>query len=167
MILSRLVGFVPGYLYGMVLALVFSREGGEDAETNELTIDSIVLLAVAFSSWFGLGAVRASGGGGWSEFLEAALAMSTVAAFEGLVFGLLPIHGMPGRILFKRRRVMWAVIWGLALLAFFHVLVNPRSGYLVDTAAVPVLTTYGLLVFFGALSFGLSLWFRRTARKPS
>lgn len=164
-ILSRLVGFVPGYLYGVVLALVFSREAGEDAETNELTVDSIVLLAIAFSSWFGLGAVRASGGGSWSEFLEAALAMSTVAAFEGLVFGLLPIHGMPGRILFKRRRVMWAVIWGLALLAFFHVLVNPRSGYLVDTAAVPVLTTYGLLAFFGGLSFGLSLWFRRSARK--
>jgi hypothetical protein len=146
---------------------VFSRESGGDAQTNELTIDSIVLLAIALSSWFGLGAVRAGGGGSWSEFLEAALAMSTVAAFEGLVFGRLPIHGMPGRILFKRRRVMWAVIWGLADFAFFHVLVNPQSGYLVDTAAVPVLTTNGLLVFFGGLSFGLSLWFRRSDRKPT
>ncbi|MGQ0849578.1 MAG: FGLLP motif-containing membrane protein, partial [Actinomycetota bacterium] len=162
-ILSRLVGFVPGYLYGIVLAMVFSHEVGEDAETSELTFASTFLLVIALSSWVGLGAVRADGGGKWSEVMESALAMSTVAAFEGLVFGLLPIHGMPGRILFQRRRWLWAVIWGLAVLAFFHVLVNPQSGYLVNNAVVPVATTFGLLAFFALLSFGLSFWFRRGA----
>jgi hypothetical protein len=44
-------------------------------------------------------------------FLE--VAMTTVSAFEALVFGLLPIHGMPGKVLFKYRRWLWPIIGGL------------------------------------------------------
>ncbi|HJU81566.1 MAG TPA: FGLLP motif-containing membrane protein, partial [Acidimicrobiia bacterium] len=159
-VLSRLIGFLPGYLYGMVLALVFAGEVDEKAEANEVIVTALVLLGLAFAAWFGLGAVRASETSTLSETIEAGLAMTTVAAFEGLVFGLLPIHGMPGRILFKSRRWQWAVIWGLALLAFFHVLVNPQSGYLVDTAVVPVATTYALLALFSLISVVLWAWFR-------
>lgn len=166
-ILSRLVGFVPGYLYGMVLALVFSHEVGEKEETNEVTVASISLLLIALASWLGLGAVRGGGEASWSLLVEAALAMSVVAAFEGLVFGLLPVRGMPGRVLFQRRRWVWAAIWGLAVLAFFHVLVNPQSGYLVDTAVVPVATTFGMLALFALASFGLSFWFRRPGKVRS
>ena len=166
-ILSRLVGFVPGYLYGMVLALVFSHEVGEKTETNEVTFASISLLLIALASWLGLGAVRGGSEATWSLPVEAALAMSVVAAFEGLVFGLLPVRGMPGRVLFQRRRWVWAAIWGLAVLAFFHVLVNPQSGYLVDTAMVPVATTFGMLAFFALVSFGLSFWFRRPGKVRS
>ena len=106
------------------------------------------------------------GGAASPVVVEAALAMTTVAAFEGLVFGLLPIHGMPGRILFKSRRWQWAVIWGLAVLAFFHVLVNLKSGYLVDTAVVPVATTYALLAVFSLISVVLWAWFRPRSPRP-
>jgi hypothetical protein len=109
--------------------------------------------------------VRAGGEGTLVSIIEATLAMTTVAAFEALVFGLLPIHGMPGKVLFKQRRWHWAMIWGISVLAFFHVLVNPQSGYLVDTAFVPVATTYGLLAFFTLVSALLWLWFRRQDRK--
>jgi hypothetical protein len=67
------------------------------------------------------------------DLAEGAVAMITVSAFEALVFGLLPIHGMPGRVLFGQRRWLWVAIWGISLLAFFRVLVNPQSGYLVDS----------------------------------
>ena len=164
--ISRLIGFLPGYLYGMVLALVFAGEVDDDAEAKEVTVTALVLLVLAVGAWFGLDAVRGSAVGARSEIVEAALAMTTVAAFEGLVFGLLPIHGMPGRILFQRRRWLWAVIWGVAVLAFFHVLVNPQSGYLVDTAVVPVATTYGLLVAFSLVTLLLWAWSRRAAAHP-
>jgi membrane protein implicated in regulation of membrane protease activity len=59
------------------------------------------------------------------------------------------------------------MIWGIALLAFFHVLVNPQSGYLVDTAAVPTATTYGLLAFFSVVSVSLWWWFRREGQRPT
>jgi hypothetical protein len=122
-----------------------------------------VLGVIAFAAWFGLGAVR-SGSGGLTDIVEAALAMITVAAFEALVFGLLPIPGMPGKVLFSRRRWLWLVIWGIAVLAFFHVLINPRSGYLVDNALVPTVTTYALLGLFTLVSIGLWAWFRRSDR---
>jgi hypothetical protein len=93
--------------------------------------------------------------------------MITVSAFEALVFGLLPIHGMPGRVLFGQRRWLWVAIWGISLLAFFHVLVNPQSGYLVDSALVPVATTYGLLALFTVMSLGLWGWFRRLDRRKA
>jgi hypothetical protein len=91
--------------------------------------------------------------------------MITVSAFEALVFGLLPIHGMPGRVLFGQRRWLWVAIWGIS--SFFHVLVNPQSGYLVDSALVPVATTYGLLALFTVMSLGLWAWFRRLDRRKA
>ncbi len=157
-LVSRLVGFLPGYLYGVALGLVFATTVDEPDEANEVTVSSLVLVIIAVGSWFGLGAVRGGDQSAWSGVVEAALAMITVAAFEGLVFGLLPVHGMPGRILFRSRRVVWVVIWGLSVLAFFHILVNPQSGYLVDTALVPTVTTYALLAVFALVSVGL--WWR-------
>ena len=160
-LISRLIGFLPGYLYGIALGLLFSAEVGDDAAAGEVATTSIVTLAIAFGAWFGLGAVRSNAGGAWSDLVQAALAMTTVSAFEALVFGLLPIHGMPGRVLFKQRRWLWVLIWGTSVLAFFHVLVNPQSGYLVNTAVVPVVTTYAMLGLFTLASLGLWAWFRR------
>lgn len=164
-LLSRLIGFLPGYLYGIALGLIFAGQVGEEVEAREVLTTAMVLIVIAFGSWFGLGAVRNAEPGALTEFAEAALAMTTVAAFEGLVFGLLPIHGMPGRVLFRERRLVWLTVWGLSVLAFFHVLVNPQSGYLVDTALVPTLTTYALLGVFTLVSVGLWAWFRRQDRK--
>jgi hypothetical protein len=160
-LVSRLIGFLPGYLYGIALGLIFSVEVGEDIEAREVAATALITMALAIGAWFGLGAARVSEPSLLSDLTEAALAMTTVAAFEALVFGLLPIHGMPGRVLFKQRRRLWMVVWGLSVLAFFHVLVNPSSGYLVDTAVVPVATTYALLAGFTLVSLGLWAWFRR------
>ena len=166
-LISRLIGFLPGYLYGVALGLVFAVEVGDDVASREVTTTSVVVLAIALAAWFGLGAVRSAGAGSLSNLVVAALAMTTVSAFEALVFGLLPIHGMPGRVLFQQRRWLWVVIWGVSVLAFFHVLVNPQSGYLVNTALVPVATTYGLLAFFTLVSLGLWGWFRRADRREA
>jgi hypothetical protein len=146
--------------------LVFSAEVGEDVEAREVTTTSVVVLVLAVGAWIGLGAVRSGDAGSLSEIVQGALAMTTVSAFEALVFGLLPIHGMPGRVLFNQRRWLWVTIWGTSVLAFFHVLVNPQSGYLVNSALVPVVTTYGLLAFFTVVSLGLWAWFRRGHNAP-
>jgi hypothetical protein len=164
-VISRLIEFQPGYLYGMVLGLIFTAEVDDRVSAREVAVTSSVMVVVAAAAWIGLGMVRAGGEGTLVSIIEATLAMTTVAAFEALVFGLLPIHGMPGKVLFKQRRWLWAMIWGISVLAFFHVLVNPQSGYLVDTAFVPVATTYGLLAFFTLVSALLWLWFRRQDRK--
>jgi hypothetical protein len=66
---------------------------------------------------------------------------------------------------------LWLALWGVSVFLFFHVLVNPESGYLADTALVPLSTTVALMVMFGVVSLGLWSFFalkdRRKSRAPS
>jgi hypothetical protein len=165
-VLSRLIGFLPGYLYGIVLGVAFTREVSDQQEANEGAVASTFVLALAVGSWVMLGLVRAgSGAGVLTDLVEAALATVVVSGFEALTIGLLPLGGMPGKALFDRKKLWWIVIWGLSVLAFFHALVNPQSGYLADSALVPVATTIGLLVAFTLLSFALWGFFRLRQRR--
>jgi magnesium-transporting ATPase (P-type) len=167
-VLSRVIGFVPGYLYGIVLGLAFTREVSEQDEAREVAVSAVVLLAVAILSWVALGAVRSGDGTGFAvDVGEAALATITVAAFEALTIGLLPLRGMPGRTLFANRKTWWIVIWGIAVLAFFHALVNPQSGYFSESTLVPVATTIALLVVFAAISVGMWGFFALKDRKKA
>ena len=58
-------------------------------------------------------------------------------------------------------------VWGALLLvsgfAFWHVLVNPTSGYLADSSRTPLVTIVGLLIFFslGSVAFWAYFRFRR------
>jgi hypothetical protein len=166
-LLSRLIGFLPGYLYGIVLGVAFTREVSDQQEANEVTFASTFVLALAVGSWVMLGLVRSgSGAGALTDLVEAALATVVVSGFEALTIGLLPLGGMPGKVLFDQKKVWWIVIWGLSVLAFFHALVNPQSGYLVDSALVPVATTIGLLVAFTLFSLALWGFFRLRQRRP-
>jgi hypothetical protein len=165
-VVSRVIGFLPGYLYGIVLGLAFTGEVSEEDEAREVAVSAIVVLVVALASWMALGAVRSTDDVGFSsDIAEAALATVTVSAFEALAIGLLPISGMPGKHLFTSRKKWWLAIWGISVLAFFHALVNPQSGYLSDAALVPVATTIGLLVAFAIVSFGLWGFFTLRQRR--
>ncbi len=167
-VLSRVIGFVPGYLYGIVLGFAFTREVSEQDEAREVAVSAVVLLAVAILSWVALGAIRAGDGAGFgSDVGEAGLATITVAAFEALTIGLLPLRGLPGKTLFANRKKWWIVIWGIAVLAFFHALVNPQSGYLAESTLVPVATTIALLIVFAGVSVGMWGFFALRDRKKS
>ena len=70
-LISRLIGFLPGYLYGVALGLVFAAEVGDEVAAKEVTTTSVVVLAIAFTAWFGLGAVRSADTGGLSDLVQA------------------------------------------------------------------------------------------------
>jgi hypothetical protein len=159
--LSRSIGFLPGYLYGIVLGVTFTRPVRPREEAGEVAVTSTVVLVLSLGAWLALGQVRQTGGGGLAAAAtEAALATTMVAGLEALAIGLLPLGGLPGQVLFRHRRPWWVAIWGLSVLVFFHALINPESGYLADTALVPVLTTLGLLAAFTLASVGMWGFFR-------
>ena len=56
---------------------------------------------------------------------------------------------MPGLAIFAWSRRIWAAPFMLGLFGFLHVLVNPQSGYLADTARTPLFTGIGMFVVFG------------------
>ena len=165
-VLSRAIQFVPGYLYAVVLGVVFVTEVSRTEEAREVVVSSALLLALGMTAWFALGAVRSGAGTGFPvDVGESGLAMITAASLEALAFGLLPLRGLPGGVVFKEKRWWWLALWGTSVLAFFHVIINPQSGYLATSALVPAATTIGLLVFFAVVSLGLWGYFALTARR--
>jgi hypothetical protein len=170
-VLSRFIGFQPGYLYGIVLGTVFITTVGPDQEGREAAVTASLMLALTIAAWLMLGTVRSREPGFGSSVLETTLVTILVAGIEALAIGLVPLRGLPGRALAARNRWLWLALWGVSVFLFFHVLVNPESGYLADTALVPLSTTVALMVLFGVVSVGLWSFFalkdRRRSRSPA
>lgn len=158
-LVSRLTGFQPGYLYGLLIGLVFARELSLADEGLTTAIGATLMLIVAFAAWLGLG-ILPDGDGFGLVVARTTLAALMVAGLEGVVFGLLPMRFLPGQPLYEWSRVLWGLLLGIGAFAFFHILVNPASGYLSDTSRTPLLTVLGLLIGFSLVSVAFWAWFR-------
>ena len=141
----RLIGFVPGYLYGIVARFEADEESAEVHQAATIRGASVVVLASSVGAWFVVGPLRSLAGGhhplvGLPAAIAAGLFMGGV---ESLMIGLLPIELLPGATLPKHHRHAWKLLWGaggfLAALALFRPgLVNAqgRSAWLILAAAV-------------------------------
>jgi hypothetical protein len=159
--ISRLTGFQPGYLYGLLIGLVFARELSRAEEARLVAGGAVLMLATALLAWLTLGWAGPDDGSSIAGTAgRTALAAVVVAGLEGVTFGLLPFRFLPGEPLFGARRAVWAALLGVGAFAFFHVLINPASGYLADTSPTPLVTTIALLVAFGGVSLAFWAWFR-------
>ncbi len=158
-LLSRLTGFQPGYLYGLLIGLAFARELSAAAEGRATALGAAVMLAVAFAAWLGLGALPEGDAFGL-VVLRTALAALMVAGLEGVVFGLLPMRFLPGEPLYASNRILWGVLLAIGAFAFFHILINPASGYLSDSSRTPLFTELALLIGFSLVSVAFWAWFR-------
>ncbi len=158
-LISRATGFQPGYLYGLLIGLVFARELSAAEEGKATAIGAVLMLAVALVAWLGLGALP-DGDGFGQVVTRTVLAALMVAGLEGVVFGLLPMRFLPGAPLYAWNRMLWAALLGLGAFAFFHILINPASGYLSDTSRTPLFTVIALLLGFSLVSVAFWAWFR-------
>lgn len=158
-LVSRLTDFQPGYLYGLLIGLAFARELSAAEESRATASGAALMLTVALVSWLALGALP-DGDGFALVVARTSLAALMVAGLEGVVFGLLPMRFLPGEALYAWNRVLWAALLATGAFAFFHVLINPASGYLSDTSRTPLLTVVGLLLGFSLVSVAFWAWFR-------
>ncbi len=158
-LLSRLTGFQPGYLYGLLIGLAFARELSAADEGRATAIGAVAMLSVALVAWLSLGALPAGDAFGL-VVARTTLAALMVAGLEGVVFGLLPMRFLPGEPLYAWSRMAWGTLLAIGGFAFFHILINPASGYLSDTSRTPLLTVVGLLVGFSLVSVAFWAWFR-------
>ena len=162
--ISRLTSFQPGYLYGLLAGVELEGDSRPGDLARGVAISSWWVLILAVVAWIALVPVRAllvgADGPIWAFAAQAALATVVVSGLESLLFGLLPLSITPGGVLFRERRRMWVALMAVSAFAFFHVLVNPTSGYLVDSSRVPLLTTVALFAGFSALTLLTWLYFR-------
>jgi hypothetical protein len=158
-LVSRLTSFQPGYLYGLLIGLAFARELSAAEEGRATAIGAGLMLVTAIGCWLVLGALP-SGESFGLVVVRTALAALMVAGLEGVVFGLLPMRFLPGESLYAWNRLAWGGLLGVGAFAFFHVLINPTSGYLADSSRTPLLTVIALLIGFSAVSILFWAWFR-------
>jgi hypothetical protein len=168
-IVSRLAGFQPGYLYGLIVSIVFVTEVSPREEGIGTWLAAWWLLILSFGAWILLSFVRQGTFDPWvSLFLQTVLVTFVVAGIETLAVGLLPLRFLPGHPLYRWRRAMWFPLFALAVFGYLLILVDPANGYLSDDSRTPMLIGVIFLVVFGAISIGTWAYFRfRPKRAPA
>ncbi|MYS80695.1 FGLLP motif-containing membrane protein [Embleya scabrispora] len=161
--ISRLAGFVPGLVFGLVAGFVALRERrvGRNQDGQAVLLGTLSCLVVSLLAWGGLELVhdRASAtdaGTGW-VLLDAVAATVFVLGVETLVFGLIPLRGTDGGRLRAWTPAGWAVVYTIVVLCFVHVLVlNPGGDASGPGGLIATLVVFGLASLAG---FAFWAWF--------
>lgn len=159
-LISRMTGFLPGYLYGVVLGFVFAREMSRAEQGRANGLAAAALLVMAVLAWFGLALIGPDPSGFVATIAATTFSTLLVAGLEAVVFGLLPFRFLPGEPLHATNRLFWAALLFVGAFCFFHIVINPASGYLSSSAQTPLLTIVALLVAFGVVSIAFWAYFR-------
>ena len=165
-VLSRLIGFQPGYLYGVLAGLAVAGVMSKvmEGRAAALAAGSLGVVAlVAWLVWTGLQSWLGDAPGFGAVWLDTFLAGVFVAGLEGMAFGLVPMRFLAGAQVFKWSRWVWGALFGVGLFAFLQLLAHPGRGYGPTDSAVPFVTALALFVGFGVVSVGFWAWFRYKA----
>jgi hypothetical protein len=169
-LVSRIGNLQPGYLYGIVLGAIFVTEVSDQEEGRETFYGSVWTLAAAVVAWIGLTWVRSLGYADDSfgaMLLSTGFAATLVAGLEATAFGLMPMRFMPGHAVYKWNRLGWALLFGVSVFAFIHILIGPTSGYVSELSPAAFLAALGVFAAFGALSIATWLYFRFRRAEPA
>jgi len=150
-IASRLLGFSPGLLVGLVIGLQLAADARAADQRRAIIVRMGATYAIAVAAWLTyswLEAVLAGtpGEGGFVEvFLSETLAAIVVEGLTGLVVALLPLMFLDGRTLLDQSRRVWAAL--AVPVAFTFALIVLPSVEALDADA-PLLTWVGVFVGF-------------------
>ena len=166
--ISRLLHFVPGYLYGLIAGLEFRQEP-EDTTGRLTSLAALTILIIGLVTWAARAPVAAAaarqGAGFWAVAADACLAAIFVAGLTTLVFSLIPLRFLEGTKVTRWSRAAWVGLFASGLFAFVHILLQPSSGYVGHTEAGQKWVVIALFVGFGLFSIGFWAYFRfRPAR---
>ena len=76
----------------------------------------------------------------------------------------MPLRFLPGYALYRWNRLAWALLWGVGLFAFVHILIGPTSGYVSELSPAAFMAALGVFAAFGALSIATWLYFGLRAK---
>jgi hypothetical protein len=162
-LISRLGNLQPGYLYGIVLGAIFVQDVSDKEEGRETFYGSLWTLGAAVVAWIALSYLRGLGydpNGFGITLLSTAFAAILVAGLEATAFGLMPLRFMPGHAVYKWNRVGWALLFGLSVFGFVHLLIGPSSGYVSQLSPQAFTAALGVFAVFGGLSILTWAYFR-------
>lgn len=171
-VVSRVMAFHPGYVFGIVGGLAFATTVEPDQKSygRMVLMSAGVLLVVSLAAWFAAVPVAAAverTGGFLLTTVQAALISIFVMGLEALLFGLLPIGFMDGEKVMRWSKTAWVAAFGAVAFAFWHVLLNPSSKYLDSFRQKNVRMMFILLAAYGLVTLVMYLYFRSRIRKET
>uniref|UniRef100_A0AAU2V8U9 Integral membrane protein n=1 Tax=Streptomyces sp. NBC_00003 TaxID=2903608 RepID=A0AAU2V8U9_9ACTN len=180
--LSRWLESPVPYVYGLVAVYLVlgtpPRVSGGVPKGQAMLVAAICTLAASLLVWtLGAPLVEAGRGadpGSMAYVLAYTVGVAVVGGVEVVVFGLLPLSGMDGRVLKEWNRPAWYGLYLVALAFFFHVLlsqVHPGAGTQLlvskDLRWLTVAVATGLFVLAWVFSLGLRRWVARLERRAA
>jgi hypothetical protein len=155
-LLSRASGFEPGFVFGLVLALVLLRDRSDGAESRASILEGAWLFVLGVAGWVAYSGATAAG---WAQaglvglFAVETLAAVTVGCLSVLPLAMLPLPGLPGRALWHHGKLRWAAAEGIGVAVFvFVVLPFPQSW---DAVQAPFATWVIAFVVYALLAVGV------------
>jgi len=165
-LITRLTGVQPGYVYGIIGGFTFGIALTADDRGRMAFRGMSILLAVGLAAWFARIPFEPSVGivgGDTGAVINQVLAEIFIGAIQGTAIGLIPLKFLAGETLFSWSRLKWAALWGVAILFFAHVVLYPVSSFTPNPSPTGVYTILLTVVIYGAIAVGFWWFFRRRA----
>lgn len=122
-VFTRVTGFEPGIVFGLVAGVAFGALAGRSAEAKASLVTLGYAFACAAVAWVLYGAIADSAGESFlATLLVETLAAVAVGGMAALPVALIPLRGMPGHPIWQWNRWLWAGCYAVGLMAFFVVL---------------------------------------------
>ncbi len=135
-VFSRLTGFEPGIIFGLIAGVGFAAAVTAGARTVASMLGLVYVFVVGALGWIGYGVVLGAVGTDpvWGELLATeTLAAIAIAGGSALPIALLPVRGLLGHVVWRWNRWLWAVAYLIAAAGFFLVLMPlPDSWQAID-----------------------------------
>ncbi|MBV8085062.1 MAG: DUF642 domain-containing protein [Chloroflexi bacterium] len=167
-VVSRLAGFQPGYLYGIVCGAAFVTVLARTEQGHAAAITTLVTVIFALLAWLLWTAVNGAAvapGAAWPlVVLDDFLGAVFVGGLIGSTIGMVPLRFLPGGMVAGWHRGVWTAVAALVTFAFVAILLLPGRGGHPGHAAIA--TVIALFLVFGAGSVVFALYFARKKRLP-
>lgn len=122
-VLTRLTGFEPGVLFGVVAGVAFAGLTAAAQRARPVLIALGYAFVLALLAWLGYSVLVAAGAGdGASIFAIETLAAVAASGIAALPIALVPLRGLPGHAVWVWNRWVWVGCYAVGLFAFFFVL---------------------------------------------
>ena len=164
-VMSRLVHFVPGYVYGLIAGFTAKRTLSKSQEARSVLAGAACVFGLSVVAWILWGkydAVAQVSHASHSEvIIGAVLAQLTILGITSVVFGLMPFKFMDGYRLRTWNLAAWIGVYAAAASWFALVLIRNNPDVL-QQHNLPVAFAEPFILFavFGVLSILFWLYFR-------
>jgi len=163
-VISRLVDFQPGLVYGFIASAVIVAPVALDRRDDAtlVLVPTFGLLVVSILAWLLLGPVRAAAAGGALApgLAETILAMIVIGGLETLFVTMIPLRFLDGATVMGWSRLAWALTFGTVTFLWWQLLLNQDHAYVEAMEQTNVQVVLGTLAAFVLTTGGLWSYFR-------